>query len=192
MIDNIPSVTAQRVALRRAAHQLFDRPRVFEDPLAVTIIGEEAAAQLGSEPDRFETTASRRLRAYMAARSRFAEDELQRAIERGATQYVILGAGLDTFGYRNNLTGLRVCLADHPATQSWKRRQLDAAGMFMPTSLTFVPADFEKQCRGPGACPVLAAAGFHDDQISFFLAGCHALSDGRRNHVYTRIHRVAA
>jgi methyltransferase (TIGR00027 family) len=169
MIDGIPSVTAQRVAMRRAAHQLFDRPPVFEDPLAVTVIGEEAAAQLGSGPDSFETTAARRLRAYMAARSRFAEDELQRALERGAAQYVILGAGLDTFGYRNHYPGLRVFEVDHPATQLWKRKRLDAAGVATPSSLTFVPADFEKQAdQDQELRTVLERAGFREDQISFF------------------------
>jgi methyltransferase (TIGR00027 family) len=178
MIEGVPSKTAQRVAVRRAAHQLFDHPRVFEDPLAVTVIGEEAAAKLGSAQEKFETTAARRLRAYMAARSRFAEDELERAIARGATQYVILGAGLDTFGYRNHHAGLRVFEVDHPATQSWKQKRLDAAGVTPPPSLTFVPANLEDQpgqemsgneLAGPQPLRAsLEAAGFRSDRISFF------------------------
>ena len=101
MIDGIPSKTARRVALRRAAHQLLDHPRVFDDPLAIAIIGEESASLLRSEPERFESPGSRQLRAFVAVRSRFAEDELAKAIQRGVRQYVVLGAGLDTFAFRN-------------------------------------------------------------------------------------------
>ncbi len=89
-----------RVAMRRAAHQIFDRPRVLEDPLAMVIIGPEAAAKLANE-DTIREAFGRSIRAFMVARSRYAEDQLALAIARGARQYVILGAGLDTFAYRN-------------------------------------------------------------------------------------------
>jgi O-methyltransferase involved in polyketide biosynthesis len=89
------SRTALRVAARRAAHQILDRPPVFEDPLALAIVGAEAVEKAASE------ASSPSLRAFIAARSRFAEDELARAVERGVRQYVVLGAGLDTFAYRN-------------------------------------------------------------------------------------------
>jgi methyltransferase (TIGR00027 family) len=65
----------------------------------------------------------------MAARSRFAEDELGRAVGRGTRQYVILGAGFDTFAYRNPYADLRVFEVDHPVTQAWKRRQLVSASI---------------------------------------------------------------
>src|ERR1035441_10663269 len=97
MTAEAPSVTAQRVALRRAAHQLLDNPRVFEDPLAIAVIGDEAAGKLKLGLERLGTASSRQIRAFMAARSRYAEDELTAAIDRGATQYVVLGAGLDTY-----------------------------------------------------------------------------------------------
>ena len=162
MTGEAPSLTAQRVAMRRAAHQLFDDPRVFEDPLAIPILGEEPAARLRSG-DR-ETGGSRHIRAFMAARSRYAEDELTAAIARGATQYVVLGAGLDTYAYRNAHSRLRVFEVDHPATQSWKRRQLESAGIAIPSSLTFVPTDFEEQSLGS----VLESSGFQPRKISFF------------------------
>jgi methyltransferase (TIGR00027 family) len=138
------SKTAQRVAIRRAAHQLLDQPRVLDDPLALRVIGAEAAESLRSNPKEGHSFA-RAFRAFMVARSRYAEDELARAIEAGVTQYVILGAGLDTFPYRNPHAGLRIFEVDHPATQSWKREQLGAAGIAIPPSLTFVPIDFEHQ-----------------------------------------------
>ncbi len=163
MTGEAPSLTAQRVAMRRAAHQLLDDPRVFEDPLAMAILGEEPAARLKSGPDR-ETGGSRHIRAFMAARSRYAEDELAAAIARGATQYVVLGAGLDTYAYRNTHPRLRVFEVDHPATQAWKRNQLDAAGIAIPLSLTFVPTDFEEQSLSSA----LESSGFQTGEISFF------------------------
>jgi methyltransferase (TIGR00027 family) len=149
------SRTAQRVAIRRAAHQLLDQPRVLDDPLALRIIGAEAAEELRSNPKEHHAF-SRAFRAFMAARSRYAEDELARAVAHGVRQYVVLGAGLDTFAYRNPHPGLRVFEVDHPATQAWKRGQLEAAGISIPPTLTFVPIDFERQTLADG----LGGAGF--------------------------------
>jgi methyltransferase (TIGR00027 family) len=157
------SRTARRVAIRRAAHQLLDEPRVLDDPLALRIIGSEAEQALRSDPKENHAF-SRAFRAFMAARSRYAEDELARAIERGVTQYVVLGAGLDTFAYRNPHQGLRVFEVDHPATQVWKRQQLRATGIAIPASLTFVPIDFEKQTLADG----LEHSGFDANAAAFF------------------------
>jgi methyltransferase (TIGR00027 family) len=157
------SRTAQRVAIRRAAHQLLDQPRVLDDPLALRIIGSEAAETLRSNPKEGHAF-SRAFRAFMAARSRYAEDELARAVAHGVTQYVVLGAGLDTFAYRNPYSGLSVFEVDHPATQVWKREQLAAAGIAIPPSLTFVPIDFERQTLADG----LAQCGFNASAAGFF------------------------
>lgn len=157
------SKTARRVAIRRAAHQLLDQPRVLDDPLALRIIGSEAAAELQSNPKERHAFA-RAFRAFMAARSRYAEDELARAVTHGVTQYAILGAGLDTFAYRNPHSSLRVFEVDHPATQAWKREQLQAAGIPVPPSLTFVPVDFERQTLADG----LAPSGFNTSAAAFF------------------------
>src|ERR1700733_11913733 len=110
------SLTAERVAFRRAAHQVLDRPRLLEDPLALAIVGREAARTLATGGTD-GGAAGRNLRAFVVVRSRFAEDELARAVERGVRQYVVLGAGLDTFAYRNPLrsAGLHVFEVDHPA-----------------------------------------------------------------------------
>jgi methyltransferase (TIGR00027 family) len=157
------SKTALRVAIRRAAHQLLDEPRVLDDPLALRIIGAEAEEALRSNPKEHHAF-SRAFRAFMAARSRYAEDELARAVEHGVTQYVVLGAGLDTFAYRNLHPGLRVYEVDHPATQGWKREQLQAAGIAIPPSLTFVPIDFERQTLADG----LAQSEFDATAAAFF------------------------
>jgi methyltransferase (TIGR00027 family) len=138
------SKTAYRVAVRRAAHQILDEPKVLDDPLALRIIGAEAEQDLRSNPKEHPAF-SRAFRAFMAARSRYAEDELARAVAQGVKQYVVLGAGLDTFAYRNPHAGLRVFEVDHPDTQAWKREQLQEARIPIPASLTFVPIDFEHQ-----------------------------------------------
>lgn len=148
-----PSRTAWRVAMRRAAHQILDNPPVFADPLALTIVEGQTTAN-DSAP----------FRAFMAVRSRYSEDQLAEAVSRGATQCVVLGAGLDTFAYRNPYAGLQVFEVDHPATQAWKRDQLDLTGITIPASMTFVPVDFETQTLQNG----LAAAGLHFDRITFF------------------------
>ena len=144
MRDARPSATAQRVAMRRAAHQLLDSPRVLDDPVALPILGPEVAAQLEAERGKSDGYAARFLRAFMVARSRYAEDELARAIVRGASQYVILGAGLDTFAYRNPFASLRVFEVDHPATQGVKRARLANARIDVPGTVTFVPIDFSQ------------------------------------------------
>jgi methyltransferase (TIGR00027 family) len=157
------SRTAQRVAIRRAAHQLLDDPKVLDDPLALRIIGAEAEAALRSDPKEHHAFA-RAFRAFMAARSRFAEDELARAVDSGVTQYVILGAGLDTFAYRNPHPALRVFEIDHPATQVWKREQLQEGDIPIPPSVTFVPVDFEHQTLA-GA---LERSGLNTNAAAFF------------------------
>lgn len=138
-----PSRTALRVALRRAAHQIYDDPLVFRDPLAVAILGEGYREELHRTPRRLDRAFSVALRAFLVARSRFAEDMLAAGIAHGVRQYVLLGAGLDTFAYRNPFSGLRVFEVDHPATQLWKRRLLADGNILVPESLTFVPVDFE-------------------------------------------------
>ena len=158
-----PSRTAMRVAMRRAAHHLFDSPRVLDDPLAEAIVGPEAAATLGASNAKTSRFA-RAARAFMAVRSRFAEDELHRAMGRGVTQYVILGAGLDTFAYRHPDAPLRVFEVDHPATQAWKRRKLAAAKIDVPASLAFASVDFERESLAEG----LARAGFDRRAPAFF------------------------
>jgi methyltransferase (TIGR00027 family) len=141
--------------MRRAAHQVLDRPPVFEDPLAVRILGPDAGALPAEAPG---------LRAFLAVRSRYAEDELANAVARGVRQYVVLGAGLDTFAFRNPHAGLRVFEVDHPATQEWKRDLLRAADIRISERAVFVPVDFERQSFESE----LIAAGFHGAEPAFF------------------------
>ncbi len=167
METGCPSLTALRVAMRRAAHQILDDPKIFDDPLALRVLGFVDPAPPGQDRKWLEETPlSRVLRASLAARSRYAEDELCGAIERGVGQYVLLGAGLDTFAYRNPFPEgvLRVFEVDHPATQDWKRARLEQAGIQIPDTLTFSPVDFESQTLEEG----LRQAGFDSSRPAFF------------------------
>lgn len=136
-----------RVALRRAAHQLVDgKPLVFDDPFAVPILGPEAQSELRRTPKASRRPFSAALRAWVVARARFAEDILAASVTcRATSQYLILGAGLDTFALRNPFPELKVFEVDHPATQAWKRERLEASGLQLPPGASLVGVDFETQ-----------------------------------------------
>ena len=105
------------------------------------------------------------MRIFIAVRSRFAEDALAAAVQRGVRQLVVLGAGLDTYAYRGSCRDrVRIFEVDHPVTQAWKRRRLAEAAIALPAGLTFVPIDFERETLAGG----LEAAGFDLTQQTFF------------------------
>ncbi|HEY5047085.1 MAG TPA: class I SAM-dependent methyltransferase [Rhizomicrobium sp.] len=159
-----PSHTAQGAAMHRAAHQLVDRPPVFQDPLALSIIGSEAEAQLRAGED-WHAQPSNGLRAFVAARSRLAEDLLGEAVVQGVAQYVVLGAGLDTFAYRagTKFPALKVFEVDHPATQGWKRARLSQTRIAVPDTVAYVAVDFERDTLANG----LGQSGFDFGQPVF-------------------------
>jgi methyltransferase (TIGR00027 family) len=167
--QEIYSRTALRVAARRAAHQILDRPLVFEDPFAIRILPPDAAAEIGRDPEREGHPFARAMRAFIAVRSRFAEDEFAEAVRRwakqGVKQYVALGAGLDTFAWRNphRDAGIRIFEVDHPATQAWKR-ELIANANLPETAAIYVPVDFERQ----SLADCLRTAGFRTDAPALF------------------------
>ena len=164
MEQAIPSRTALRVALRRAAHQLHDSPVVFDDPIAVPLLGAAYSEELRRTPVREDRPFSIGLRAFLVARSRYAEDNLKKAVESGVEQYVLLGAGLDTFAYRNSYPQLRVFEVDHPATQQWKRELLQRNRIAIPESVTYTPVDFECQSLSVQ----LGNTGFNHRAPTFF------------------------
>ena len=162
----IPSKTALRVALRRAAHQLVDAPPlVLNDLVSLAILPADARAELARTPSAERKPFSAGLRAFLVCRSRYAEDNLATSIaQQATTQYVLLGAGLDTFAYRNPHANLKVFEVDHPATQAWKQNLLAENKIPIPASTTFAPIDFETETL-PNA---LAQAGFDPAQPTFF------------------------
>jgi methyltransferase (TIGR00027 family) len=159
-----PSRTALGAAGLRAAHQVLDGAAIFEDPLALRILGADAddlVREAEAETDPYR----QRLRWFIAVRSRVADDALAAATKRGARQFVVLGAGLDTTAYRALPSqDLHIFEVDHPATQAWKRKRLADAGIPQPAALTFVSVDFEHATLAEG----LAAAGFDPAQQTFF------------------------
>ena len=157
------SRTALGAAGHRAAHQALEGGRIFPDPLALAILGddaEEAIAAAKAHPER------RPLRLFIALRSRFAEDAARRAIHAGVRQIVALGAGLDTFAYRlQPIEGLHVFEVDHPATQSDKRRRLAEARIAEPPCLAYIGHDF---AHG-SLTEALEAGGFDPKRRAFVL-----------------------
>ena len=157
MIEGVPSRTAERMAVERAAHQLIDVPLVLLDPLAIRMVAPGQAEQLRDRSRRdLNSAITKPMRATVVVRSRIAEDAMAAAAARGVNQYVLLGAGLDTFGYRNPHAGLHVFEVDQPSTQRLKQERLAAAAVSIPDRVTFVPCDFARQSLPA----VLDAAGF--------------------------------
>jgi methyltransferase (TIGR00027 family) len=157
------SLTAKGAATHRAVHQLLEGGAIFKDPLALAILGEDPdviVREAEAEPRR------RYLRLFVVARSRFAEERLAEAVQRGVRQAVTLGAGLDTFGLRNphRQAGLKVFEVDHPATQAWKQARI-AEAKLSADMLHFTPVDFERQ----NFVDELKRAGFDEGAPSFFL-----------------------
>lgn len=144
-----PSRTALITAYARAYHQIADRPTIFTDDLAAPLLDvttDELAELSTRTDDRVGTVISDRARRlFFATRARFAEDSVAAAVATGTRQVVVLGAGLDTFAYRNQNPTLRIFEVDHPETQEWKRDRLASAGIDLPETLTLVPVDFETQ-----------------------------------------------
>jgi methyltransferase (TIGR00027 family) len=173
------SETAVLAAILRAAHPLLDeKPWIFEDTFAAPFAGiDNDAALLASLRSLQEELARkfppilikewmRSTRVYVSLRSRYAEDELNKAIERGISQYVILGSGLDSFAYRRRdlAASVRVFEIDYPATQLKKQARLRELGLNAPPHLTFVPLDFERESIMEG----LQEVGFRCKEPAFF------------------------
>ncbi|RFP25948.1 SAM-dependent methyltransferase [Duganella sp. BJB488] len=140
-----PKPSAWMTATLRAAHQLYDAPLILRDPVAVPLLGAEGAARLHDDGERQRHPLAAAMRATLVVRARLAEDSWQAAHRGGVNQYVILGAGLDTYAYRADcLPSARLYEVDLPAMQQWKRACLRAAGIAAPASLAYVATDFEQ------------------------------------------------
>jgi methyltransferase (TIGR00027 family) len=149
MDDERPSLTAEGAAVMRALHQQLDGdPKILDDPVAARLVDRrsdfyQSRLELLA---RLPVPTRLRLKSTFVMRSRFAEDCLAESLGSGVRQYVLLGAGLDTFAYRQPSWAdtLRIFEVDHPATQRWKRSLLKQAGISLPANLSFVPSDFEE------------------------------------------------
>ena len=165
------SKTAEAVAAVRAAHVLYDRPVVFEDPFAIhlTSLAWRVIAKNPLLHWLVVRTILRRLRpvrAQILARARYAEEKLENAVARGIDQYVVMGAGLDSFAWRRRdlAAKLRVYELDHPATQSGKRDRLARLGFAIPDNLELIAVDFERE----SVADALARSSYHRERRAFF------------------------
>jgi len=157
-----PDSTAVRVALWRAMHvQIDPPPHVLEDEIGLALAAPEEGWR--ERPD-MNPNFTKVFRAAIVARARFIEDlVIDEQAKSGAGQYVILGAGLDTFAQRRLeiASRLRIFEVDQPGPQAWKRRRLEELGFRIPEWLRLVPVDFE---RGDDWWRELMKAGFEDGQ----------------------------
>ncbi len=152
-----PDSTAVRVALWRAMHMLVDAPpHVLEDEIGLKLAAPDPGWR--ERPD-MDPNMTRGFRAAIVSRARFIEDLVVEQAGRGVSQYVLLGAGLDTFAQRRPevASRLRVFEVDQPGTMAWKRQRLIDLGYGIPEYLHLVPVDFE---TSGDWWERLAAAGF--------------------------------
>jgi len=168
MDEERPSETAAAAAFMRAIHQtLDDQPKILDDVISPRLI--DAQSDFKTRLERWEELPGPlklQLKAMVVMRGRFAEDCLAEAFHEGARQFVLLGAGLDTFAYRQPdwASSLRIFEVDHPATQQWKRRLLAEAKLALPDNGTFVPVNFEKI----SLARALSDSGFDSNVATFF------------------------
>jgi methyltransferase (TIGR00027 family) len=157
-----PDNTAVRVALWRALHLEVDSPpHVFEDEVGLKLAAPEDGWRGRLDMSPF----TRPFRASIVARARFIEDLVAEQAGRGVGQYVILGAGLDTFAQRRPELASRLVVfeIDRPGPQAWKRERLDDLGFGVPAFLRLVPVDFE---AGDAWWERLATSGFDAGQAA--------------------------
>lgn len=147
MKEDSPSSTAVGAAMLRAAHQVIDGDyKLLEDPVILKLIGDEAVEHIKERSHDFNQPGMLALRTHIVLRSRYAEDCLHDAYKRGIDQFLILGAGMDTFAYRQPewASGLTIVEADHPASQANKLEHLADAWVDVPENVSFVKVDLEQ------------------------------------------------
>jgi len=153
MSERNASSTALGTLYMRAVHQLLDaHPLILDDPVALTLLGEDAMRQIKKSHKHHRKLEARALRAHVVLRSRFTEDRLAEAVGRGIVQYVILGAGFDTFAFRQPVwaRNLKIFEIDQPATQAQKRVRLSDTGISILPNLRFADIDFERESLRDG------------------------------------------
>jgi methyltransferase (TIGR00027 family) len=142
------SQTALGVCFVRAVHQMIDEvPHILEDPVSPLLLEKEALGRIETKPEIQRSLQARALRSHVVLRSRYAEDRLFVAFSAGIRQFISLGAGYDTFCFRQPdwAHSVRIIEADHPASQSAKRALFKQKGIESSENVEFVPLDFERE-----------------------------------------------
>ena len=168
MLPGHPSRTLLGPAIRRAAHQLLDAPLILNDPVAVGLVPEADARAIEANLANHQTRESVLLRSLFVMRSRFAEDSLAQAAARGVDQYVIVGAGLETFPWRqpDYANCMRIFVADHISSLIWTQAKFWERGLPKPANVAFVPLDLEQDAMADR----LAEFGFDAGRAAFCSA----------------------
>jgi methyltransferase (TIGR00027 family) len=164
-VDGI-SQTAILAAQVRAAHALLDEDPIFKDPYAM-VLSDASESDIRDLFALIPAPCARVARVLPNQRARFADEEVEAAVRRGVRQYVILGAGLDSFAWRRTdlMADIELFEVDHPATQAWKKQRIDAAGLTMPTNIQFIDTDFS----GSESLSLrMAEAGFDSERPSIW------------------------
>lgn len=167
MAERNASATARGVAILRAAHQLIDgEPPILADPAIVRLFGPGIEQHIHEDIEGYQSPQARGLRSHVVLRSRYAEDSLQDAVGRGIRQYILLGAGFDTFAYRQPdwARDITIVEVDQPASQGEKRGMLARAKIEAPTNVRYADIDFERETLAEG----LRRHGVSFDVPSFF------------------------
>jgi methyltransferase (TIGR00027 family) len=161
------SATALGAAIMRAVHQVVDgEPKIIDDPISPLFIDADELNHLRREPDVFQTPVACAMRVGILAANRFAEDHLAAAVRRGVTQAVLLGAGFESFAYRQPpwARKLRIIELDHPGSQRAKREKLAAAGVHVPANVEFIGVDLDRTSLSEG----LRSSSFAWNEAAFF------------------------
>ena len=206
MKENQASFTAMMVAYMRAYHSMHENPKIFDDFLAYDLIPEENRTlieqHLTSEDkqlNNFEETEScfdhKIISEFLiqginnvANRQRYAEDNLEEAIYQGVKQYVILGAGMDTFAFRRPdiLENLEVFEVDHPATQEFKLNRLAELGWKHPAKLHFIPIDFTKE----SLITALTSSSSYDPKVKSFFSWLGVINFLTREEAFATLRSI--
>jgi methyltransferase (TIGR00027 family) len=147
------SRTALGVAWLRAVHQILDsKPLILQDEPIVELLGRDDVERACKTQERFSAPGARLLRSHVVLRSRFAEDRLEASLARGVRQFVVLGAGYDTFFARQPAwaKSLRIFEIDQPATQEDKLARIAAARLTVPENVVFGSVNFEAESVAEG------------------------------------------
>ena len=214
MKDNQASFTAMRVAYMRAYHAIHATYKIFDDFLAHDLIPDEKRVlikqhlieqyvtldqQLNdsentvSFSDRITTSellmqATHKSAGAVSSRARYVEDALEKAIRQGVKQYVILGAGMDTFAFRKPemMEHLEVFEVDHPATQEFKLHRLAELEWEHPAKLHFIPIDFTKE----SLVTALTSSSSYDSNVKTFFNWLGVIPYLTKNEVFTTLYSI--
>ena len=167
MQEQTASRTALAAAYLRAAHQILDaKPLILNDPFALILLGPDAEKRIQDALERYMSLEAKALRSHVVLRSRYAEERLKSSIDRGVSQYIIVGAGFDTFPFRQPAWAghLRIIEVDHPDTQHLKHKKISDAGISFPDNVVFAGINFENESLEEG----LIRNGIRSDKPTFF------------------------